>query len=108
MSGSKRVGLRERKRIATRQALSDAALRLAMQRGLENVLIEDIADEAGVSLRTFRNYFSSKYEAICAPGADRALPQLPEAARAVGTAAPVQVSATIQHAARQATELRAR
>lgn len=70
---SQRLGLRERKRIATRQALSAAALKLAMRRGLENVLIEDIADEAGVAVRTFRNYFSSKYEAICAPGADRAV-----------------------------------
>ena len=71
-TGAGRPGLRERRKIATRQALSAAALRLALEHGLENVVIEDIADEAGVSLRTFRNYFSSKYEAICAPAADRA------------------------------------
>jgi AcrR family transcriptional regulator len=67
-----RAGLRERKKLATRQALSSAALRLAMERGLENVTIEDITAEADVALRTFRNYFASKYEAICAIGADRA------------------------------------
>jgi AcrR family transcriptional regulator len=67
------VGLRERKKVATRQALSSAALRLAVERGLENVTIEDITAEANVALRTFRNYFSSKYEAICAIGADRAI-----------------------------------
>jgi AcrR family transcriptional regulator len=67
-----RAGLRERKKLATRQALSAAALRLAMERGLENVTIEDITAEADVALRTFRNYFASKYEAICALGADRA------------------------------------
>jgi AcrR family transcriptional regulator len=66
------AGLRERKKLATRQALSSAALRLAIERGLENVTIEDITAEANVSLRTFRNYFTSKYEAICAIGADRA------------------------------------
>ena len=67
------VGLRERKKLATRQALSSAALQLAVERGLENVTIEDITAEANVALRTFRNYFASKYEAICAIGADRAL-----------------------------------
>jgi AcrR family transcriptional regulator len=45
---------------------------LAVERGLENVTVEDITAEAGVSLRTFGNYFSSKYEAICAIGTDRA------------------------------------
>ena len=66
------LGLRERKKLAVRQALSSAAVRLAVQRGLENVTIEDITAEADVSVRTFGNYFSSKYEAICALGTDRA------------------------------------
>jgi AcrR family transcriptional regulator len=67
------AGLRERKKVATRHALGVAALRLAMERGLENVLVDDIADAAGVSARTFNNYFGSKYEAICALGFDRAM-----------------------------------
>jgi AcrR family transcriptional regulator len=65
-------GLRERKKRAVRQALGSAALRLAVERGLESVTVDDITAEAGVSLRTFGNYFSSKYEAICALGTDRA------------------------------------
>ena len=67
-----RGGLRERKKLAVRRALGSAAVRLAVERGVENVTIEDIRAEAGVSLRTFGNYFSSKYEAICALGTDRA------------------------------------
>jgi AcrR family transcriptional regulator len=66
-------GLRERKKAATRESLGAAAMRLAVQRGLENVLVEDIAAEAGVSTRTFNNYFASKYEAICARGMERSL-----------------------------------
>jgi AcrR family transcriptional regulator len=68
----RRSGLRERKKLAVRQALGSAALRLAVERGLENITVEDITAEADVSLRTFGNYFSSKYEAICATGTDRA------------------------------------
>jgi AcrR family transcriptional regulator len=67
-----RGGLRERKKLAVRRALGSAAVRLAVERGPENVTIEDITAEADLSLRTFGNYFSSKYEAICAPGTDRA------------------------------------
>ena len=67
------AGLRERKKAATRHALSTAAMRLAIERGLDNVLVEDIADAAGVSPRTFNNYFASKYEAICALQQDRAM-----------------------------------
>ena len=48
-------------------------MRLAVERGLDNVLVEDIAEAAGVSTRTFNNYFASKYEAICALQHDRAI-----------------------------------
>jgi AcrR family transcriptional regulator len=65
-------GLRERKKRQTRIALSWAAIRLIVERGFDNVRVEDIAAEAGVSPRTFNNYFSSKGEAIMARHVERA------------------------------------
>jgi AcrR family transcriptional regulator len=65
------LGLRERKKLGTRWALSDAALELSIERGLDNVTREDIANRAGVSLRTFNNYFTGKYEAIAFRQIDR-------------------------------------
>lgn len=59
-------GLRERKKQATREALGAAALRLALERGPENVRVDDIAEAAGVSPRTYNNYFSSREQAIIA------------------------------------------
>ncbi|MGK3206304.1 TetR/AcrR family transcriptional regulator [Amycolatopsis sp. MEPSY49] len=56
--------LRSRKKAATRQSLHEAALRLAMERGLDGVTVEDIADAVGVSRRTFSNYFTNKEDAI--------------------------------------------
>jgi AcrR family transcriptional regulator len=58
------LGLRERKKLDTRRALSDAALQLTIERGIDNVTREAIAGLAGVSLRTFSNYFAGKYEAL--------------------------------------------
>lgn len=58
------TGLRERKKVATRQALYEAAVRLAIAQGADKITVEAIADEAGVSRRTFSNYFANKEEAL--------------------------------------------
>ena len=65
--------LRDRKKRATREALQAAALRLALEHGPEQVRVEDIAEAAGVSPRTYNNYFPSREHAIVAAvAADRA------------------------------------
>ncbi|OBJ68033.1 TetR/AcrR family transcriptional regulator [Mycobacterium sp. 1274756.6] len=56
--------LRERKKFATKEALGRAALDLAVQRGLDAVTAEAIAEAADVSTRTFHNYFSCKEDAV--------------------------------------------
>jgi AcrR family transcriptional regulator len=66
-------GLRERKRRQTRLALNQAAIRLAIQHGWDNVTVDDIAEAANVSPRTFRNYFSNKAEAVAAGHLERLL-----------------------------------
>lgn len=59
-----KTGLRERKKAAARAAMSQAAMRLAVERGVEQVTIDAIAAAADVSTSTFHNYFSGKEEAI--------------------------------------------
>ncbi|MFF9145971.1 TetR/AcrR family transcriptional regulator [Streptomyces sp. NPDC014861] len=63
-------GLRERKKRATRAALVEAAVRLAVERGVENVTVDAISAAAGVSTRTFFNYFDSRDEVFVMVGAD--------------------------------------
>lgn len=58
------ASLRERKKAQTRKRIHRAALELAISRGPAQVTIEEIADEAGISPRTFFNYFCTKDEAF--------------------------------------------
>jgi AcrR family transcriptional regulator len=66
------LGRRDRKKAATRAALSAAAMKLATENGVDHVTAEAIANAADVAPRTFHNYFSSKEEAIVASLLDQA------------------------------------
>ncbi|MPZ68622.1 MAG: TetR family transcriptional regulator [Actinobacteria bacterium] len=57
-------GLREKQRRTTAAAISEAAHKLISERSYEEVTIEDIAQEVGMSSRTFFRYYSSKEDVI--------------------------------------------
>ena len=58
------VGLRERKRQQTRQALISAAMRLFADKGYDQTTVAEIAAAADVSTKTFFNHFASKDEVL--------------------------------------------
>jgi AcrR family transcriptional regulator len=58
--GPEAAGRRDRKKNETRQALRDAAHRLFAEKGFSQTTIDDIAEAADVSRRTFFRYYASK------------------------------------------------
>ncbi|RSM52604.1 TetR family transcriptional regulator [Amycolatopsis sp. WAC 01376] len=64
-------GRRERKKAATRQALADAALKLFLERGYDEVSIRDIAEAADVSTTTLFKHFPGKEALVFDESEDR-------------------------------------
>ena len=56
LGGNRRI----RRMKATRLALEEAALRLFAEQGYEQTTVEEIAEAAGISVRTLFRYYSSK------------------------------------------------
>jgi AcrR family transcriptional regulator len=54
------MGLRESKKLQTRQAIADTAMRLFAQKGFDRVTVAEVAAAAGVSDKTVFNYFPTK------------------------------------------------
>ncbi|WP_422935646.1 TetR/AcrR family transcriptional regulator [Sinomonas sp. P47F7] len=61
---TEQLGLRERKKLETRQRIVDAALNLFDERGFERVPVAEIARAANVSEATVFNYFPSKEDLV--------------------------------------------
>ncbi|WP_245730225.1 TetR family transcriptional regulator [Micromonospora pallida] len=57
-------GRRDRRKRQTRATLSTTALRMVAEHGLDHVTVDEISEAAGVSPRTFFNYFGCKDEAV--------------------------------------------
>ncbi|WP_405760638.1 TetR/AcrR family transcriptional regulator [Streptomyces sp. NBC_01420] len=91
---TERTGLREQKKQATRVALREAALRLALRDGPGNVRVDDIAEAAGVSPRTYNNYFSSREQAIVAAVTAEREARVAAALAAVPASAPLSEAVT--------------
>lgn len=64
MSSPNEISLRERKKLRTRQTISDAATALFAERGFDAVTVDDVAAAAAVSKKTIFNYFGCKEDLL--------------------------------------------
>ena len=60
------TGLREVKRAVTSRLLAESSFRLAVDRGMDGFVIDEVTTATGYSRRTFANHFSCKEEAVAA------------------------------------------
>src|SRR5438477_6886284 len=82
------ASLRERKKEKTRRLLSEIALRRFSEKGVDATTVEEICEEAEVSVSTFFRYFPSK-EAAAFPDEDARVEVVTEVLTTAPAAEPV-------------------
>ncbi len=86
---------RERRRVDTERTLVRGARRLTAAVGLSGFTVEQVCEDAGVSRRTFFNYFASKEDAVLGIPAHRADADAEAAFLAAGDGSPGTLSPTL-------------
>jgi len=89
------TGLRGAKREDTTRTLVRSARRLTAERGLAGFTVEDVCEEAGVSRRTFFNYFATKDDAVIGFSLQRSDADAVEAFLAADAGQPGTISETL-------------
>jgi AcrR family transcriptional regulator len=59
-----KVGLRERKKLRTRQRIVDVSTRLFLEQGYQQTTLAQIAEDVEVALSTLFNYFATKVDIV--------------------------------------------
>jgi AcrR family transcriptional regulator len=95
------MDLRKRRKLETTRLIHEAAVLLAREQGADGVTIEAICERAGISQRTFFNYFPYKEAALVFPTP----PPSPEASARFLAATGDMMSDLIDLMVEQATEL---
>jgi AcrR family transcriptional regulator len=90
------LGLRERKKLATRKMISDTATKLFTERGFDRVTIEEVAAAANVSKMTVFNYFERK-EDLFFDETDAAQTLIRDALAARGRRSPLAALEALAH-----------
>ena len=62
--GKSLPALRERTRLAVQKDISEIAMRLFLDNGFDDVTVDQIAAEAGISPRSFFRYFATKEDVV--------------------------------------------
>jgi AcrR family transcriptional regulator len=90
----KALGVRETKRRETHGRIADAAMKLFLERGYDETTLDEIADAAGISRRTFFYYFASKDDILLTWNNAGAVPETLKGAliREASTSTPLEAA----------------